>query len=577
MAEQPRKLGRGGVPQAPSRLRVLTGGKPTPEPSYRLLTQVSAALSTSLDLDRTLKDVLERMNSLVAFDAATLFLLDADRHELQVKAALGVPVDLREVKRFRVGEGVVGWVVQHATTALIENSTRDARYKPNDIERSAKTVLACPLRTPDQVLGALVLVRSAREPFGPDHQQLVEAVASQAAVAIDHARLFETERASRRRAEALLATAQACSQAVTMPELLQRAVKQVAFAMRATGAAIVLPDAQSRTIEAAYDTSTPPNSALQPLLRQPIDGFALGLALRDASGPLLLQPADQRPLLPELVWSRVDATAVVAVPIRWQGRLLAALMIGFSSRELAGAELELMDEIGRQIALGMERLQLQGRVQEQQNQMAVVAERNRIARDMHDGIVQYVYALGLKLEHAKDLAGTDPVEAVPVLTSAIEQTNHVLSEMRTFIYQLRPIIMKEKEIGQWVADLCRQFQLATGVQVNADIGETGGLELSPEISIALFRIIQEALSNIYQHAHASRATLTMRFAGQGVSLSIEDNGQGFREGDRPEPGIGRGQGLGNMEERVRDLGGSLQLLSAPGRGTRLEAVFPYSR
>src|SRR5439155_698105 len=79
-------------------------------------------------------------------------------------------------------------------------------------------------------------------PFGTEHQRLVEAIASQAAVAIDHARLFETERASRRRAEALLATSQAGSDAVTTPELLQRAVKQVAFAMRATAAAVILPD-----------------------------------------------------------------------------------------------------------------------------------------------------------------------------------------------------------------------------------------------------------------------------------------------------------------------------------------------
>jgi len=186
-----------------------------------LLTQVSAALSTSLDLDRTLKEILERMNALVAFDAATVFMLDDSQTELHVKAALGVPVSLTEVKSFKVGEGVVGWVVRHGTTALIQDSSKDARYKPTGPERRPKTVLAAPLRAQDHLLGALVLVRAAKEPFGPEHQRLVEAIASQAAVAIDHARLFETERGSRRRAEALLATAQACSEAVALPELLQ--------------------------------------------------------------------------------------------------------------------------------------------------------------------------------------------------------------------------------------------------------------------------------------------------------------------------------------------------------------------
>src|ERR671925_557094 len=158
MTERARKLDA-------SRLRVLPGGSPTPAPSFRLLTQVSAALSTSLDLDHTLREVLERLNGLVAFDAATLFLLDERRGQLEVKAAIGVPVALQEVRRFTVGEGVVGWVVQHASTALIPDSTVDPRFQPTAPGRAAKTVLAAPLRTQKQALGALVLVRSSREPF----------------------------------------------------------------------------------------------------------------------------------------------------------------------------------------------------------------------------------------------------------------------------------------------------------------------------------------------------------------------------------------------------------------------------
>src|SRR3989442_4299738 len=122
MTERARKV-------EPGRLRVIAGGSPTPAPSYRLLTQVSAALSTSLDLDRTLKEIPERMNALVAFDAATIFLLDDARRELHVKAALGVPVALKEVKSFQVGEGVVGWVVRHGATALFQDSSKDARFQ----------------------------------------------------------------------------------------------------------------------------------------------------------------------------------------------------------------------------------------------------------------------------------------------------------------------------------------------------------------------------------------------------------------------------------------------------------------
>src|SRR5712691_11168485 len=571
MTERVRKLGA-------SRLKVISGGSPTPAPSYRLLTQVSAALSSSLDLDRTLRDVLERMNALVAFDAATIFLLDDSRTELHVKAALGVPVALKEVKSFKVGEGVVGWVVRHGTTAVIADSSKDARYKVTGAERRSKTVLAAPLRAQENLLGALVLVRAAREPFGPEHQKLVEAIATQAAVAIDHARLFETERASRRRAEALLATAQAGSEAVTTPELLQRAVKQVAFAMRATAAAVILPDEEGEIIEAAFDASDPPAFGLESLRSQPVTALPLMTALRDAPKPLLLQRTARPGLLDDAFWLRTEAQALAAVPVRWQGRMIAALVVGFADPErLTPAEVELLDEIGRQVALGMERLRLQARVQEQQNEMAVVAERNRIARDMHDGLVQYVYALGLQLEHARDLVASQPDAVAPVLTGSIQQTNHVLSEMRTFIYQLRPIIMKEKEIGQWVLDLCHQFQQATGIPVQAEVGATAGDELSPAISIALFRIIQEALANIYKHAQATHATVSLDFDGKGARLVIEDDGRGFDVDARPARAIQQGHGLANIEERVRELGATLKVESAPGAGTRLEAVFPYSR
>ena len=543
MTERARKV-------EPGRLRVIAGGSPTPAPSYRLLTQVSAALSTSLDLDRTLKEILERMNALVAFDAATIFLLDDARRELQVKAALGVPVALKEVKSFQVGEGVVGWVVRHGATALIQDSSKDARYKVTGPERRAKTVLAAPLRAQDNLLGALVLVRGAKEPFGPDHQRLVEAIASQAAVAIDHARLFETERASRRRAEALLATA----------------------------AAVILPDEEGEIIEAAFDAADPPAFALESLRSQPVTALPLLAALQETARPLLVQRTARPALFDDAFWSHSEAQALAAVPVRWQGQMIATLIVGFADPDrLTPAEVELLDEIGRQVALGMERLRLQARVQDQQNEIAVVAERNRIARDMHDGLVQYVYALGLQLEHARDLVAEQPGAVAPVLTSSIQQTNHVLSEMRTFIYQLRPIIMKEKEIGQWVLDLCRQFQEATGIPVQAEVGAPAEDALSPAISIALFRIIQETLANIYKHAQATRATLSLDFGASGARLVIDDDGHGFDVDARPARAIQQGHGLANIEERVRELGGTLELESAPGAGTRLEAVFPYSR
>src|SRR2546430_5862748 len=262
--------------------------------------------------------------------------------------------------------------------------------------------------------------------------------------------------------------------------------------MRATTAAVILPDEEGEIIEAAFDAADPPAFGLKSLDSQPVTAVPLLAALQEAARPLLLQRTARPVLFDDAFWSHSEAQALAAVPVRWQGQMIATLIVGFADPDrLTPAEVELLDEIGRQVALGMERLRLQARVQDQQNEIAVVAERNRIARDMHDGLVQYVYALGLQLEHARDLVAQQAGAVPPVLSGSIQQLNHVLSEMRTFIYQLRPIIMKEKEIGQWVADLCTHFQEATGIPVRVEVGASPSEDLSPEISIALFRIIQE--------------------------------------------------------------------------------------
>jgi signal transduction histidine kinase len=273
----------------------------------------------------------------------------------------------------------------------------------------------------------------------------------------------------------------------------------------------------------------------------------------------------------------VDQSArALSVPVRWQGTNLAAMVVAFKETgRPTAAEVELLEEVAGQVALGMERLRLQERVLEQQNEIAVSSERNRIARDMHDGIVQYVYGLGLNLEHARDLLQSDPAAVDESLATAVRQVNHVLSEMRTFIYQLRPTSMQEKEIGAWIIDLCRQFEQATGVTVDAVVGRSTGHELSPDISIALLRIVQEALANIYQHSGAKTARLRLDFSELSVRLSVEDDGRGFDPKTRPAPGIAGGRGLANIEERAAGLGGRFSLSSHPGRGTRLEVDVPY--
>ncbi len=541
----------------------------------RLLYSVATALSTSRNLDETLRTVLKGLRQCIAFDAATIFLLDEGREQLSVKAALGVEVALDEVKRFRVGEGVVGWVVKHNRSALIANAARDPRYQATSRRRRSGALLAVPLRQGERVIGALALVRRAPRPFATESRQLAEAIAGQAAVAIEHSRILETEHQSRRRAEALLAASQAGGESQDLDTLLAAGAAQLEHLLEAAGCVAMLPDEAGDTVMAVRNRQGRPAVEFQALLHRRLEVLPLGRFIRRAPRPRAWQRARDRGRLPERLWRHLQAQTLLAVPVRRRRGLLAVLLCWFTdARAFLPGELELVEDLAAQFAQGMERLNLQRAVREAQNQVAIVSERNRIARDLHDGIAQYVYALGLNLEHVHAILPDDPAARENV-ARCIEQANHVLAELRTFIYQLRPIIMREKAIGQWVRDLCRQFERATGVRLHATVGASGGRELSAEVSIALFRIIQEALANIFHHAGAAEAELELSFGPTAVRLLVQDRGRGFVPERRRRPSIASGQGLANIRERVQHLGGVLTIDSRPGMGTRLTAAIPY--
>src|SRR5205823_13601736 len=146
----------------------------------------------------------------------------------------------------------------------------------------------------------------------------------------------------------------------------------------ASCATLTRPGEGGRVSGAGFRASCSPGFGLVLLWGKPIAAAPLMLRVRGAGRPLVVQRADRPSLLDDAFWSRSEVQALAAVPVRWQDRVIAALMVGFADPErLTAPELELLEEIGRQVALGMERLRLQARVQEQQNEMAVVAERNR--------------------------------------------------------------------------------------------------------------------------------------------------------------------------------------------------------
>lgn len=253
---------------------------------------------------------------------------------------------------------------------------------------------------------------------------------------------------------------------------------------------------------------------------------------------------------------------VVSTPLLAKGKTVGCIDLQAQTpRAVTAEEMTLLTAIGHQIGVAVENACLY----EQAQQLAIVRERSRLARDLHDSVTQALYGVTLCAEAAaRQLALGDSVRAAEQLREIRTTTQDALREMRLLIFELRlPTLKRDGLAGALQARLEEVEQrvgLVTGLKVE------GTVSLSPEVEGALYRLAQEALNNTLKHAGASRVQVSLVQRNGSVALEITDDGQGF---DPVAAAKGGGFGLRGMQERVARLGGMLTVESSPGRGTRV--------
>jgi signal transduction histidine kinase len=212
------------------------------------------------------------------------------------------------------------------------------------------------------------------------------------------------------------------------------------------------------------------------------------------------------------------------------------------------------------------------RLHDQVQRLAVVEERERIGRDLHDGVIQSIYAVGLSLEDVPDLMVEEPAEASRRVERAIESLDQTIRDIRNFIFGLRPQLLDGVEMVEGLAALADEFRVNTMVDVELRAGaEADANSLGPERTLEVLSVVREALSNIARHARATRAEVLVASDGDGITVTVSDNGVGF-DPDAPR-GLGH-LGLANMDARTTGIGGTLGIESSPDRGTRIIAHVP---
>ena len=211
------------------------------------------------------------------------------------------------------------------------------------------------------------------------------------------------------------------------------------------------------------------------------------------------------------------------------------------------------------------------RLHEDVQRLAVVEERDRIGRDLHDSIIQSLYAVGLSLEDVPELMDETPEEAKARVERAIDSLHGAIGEMRDFVFGLRPELLDQVGLSTGLAAVADELRLNTRLDLHLDVDDVGRGDLPAGDAMEILQVAREALSNIARHANASAARLELRSSDDDVELRITDDGDGFEPSVAPPPGH---HGLANMRDRAAALGADLSVESAAGSGTTVRLRVP---
>lgn len=205
---------------------------------------------------------------------------------------------------------------------------------------------------------------------------------------------------------------------------------------------------------------------------------------------------------------------------------------------------------------------------EQARISAIVEERQRLARELHDAVSQQLFAISMTATAVGRTLEKDFDKAQRQVELIEEMSSVAQSEMRALLLHLRPVYLEGKALSEGVAELVRELKSKVPMDITLDMDE--GIKLVKGIENHLFRIIQEALSNTLRHSKADKMEIRIFQRPEAIKVILRDNGIGFQMDEKKQTSYG----LSNMQERIHEIGGSIQFITAPGNGTRIDIVVP---
>ncbi|WP_223067585.1 sensor histidine kinase [Paenibacillus caui] len=257
--------------------------------------------------------------------------------------------------------------------------------------------------------------------------------------------------------------------------------------------------------------------------------------------------------------------------IQWEKGNLSRSVPSLGEDEVGklGEQLERIGKRWEEQLTSLQRLSTNNaRLAEQARVSAIVEERQRLARELHDAVSQQLFAISMTATAVGRTLEKDFDKAQRQVALIEEMASVAQSEMRALLLHLRPVYLDGKDLTQGVEDLVRELKAKVPMDITLEMDRD--LKLVKGIENHLFRIIQEAMSNTLRHAKADKMEIRIFKRAEAVRVILRDNGVGFELDEAKQTSYG----ISNMQERVREIGGSVQFITAPGKGTRIEITVP---
>jgi signal transduction histidine kinase len=544
----------------------------------RDVLSIARSVLAELDLEVVLNRVLESARELTGARYAALGVLSGSRTELERFLTLGIDERVRAtIGALPRGRGVLGELIVHPEVLRLSDISEHPRsYGFPHGHPPMRTFLGVPIVVGGAPFGNLYMTeKAAGEQFTDADEEAVAMLAELAGFAIDHARRYTGTREHSDELERTVAALSATTQiarAVGAETDLDLILELVAKRGRALVNArlLVIELVQHDGLVVCAGAGELPENLLG---RQvPLGDTAANAALRTRR-PQRLQEQLTRARFDEhgLGTLGVQANGGLIVPLVFQNRsygVLVAIDRLNDGPEFTVDDERLLEAFAASAATAVATAQSVASERQRQRLAAAEAERQRWARELHDDTLQSLSALRVGLSTAKRSGHRGSLEEA--VTSAIDHLEEGITNLRALITDLRPASLDELGAAAAIHALGERAE-RHGIDVDVSI-ELADDRHIPEIETAMYRIVQEALSNASKHGKAKRAVVEIHEEGQDIQVSVRDDGIGFDPTHRTD-----GFGLLGMHERVQLLQGSFQLESSPGQGTKIVVSFPVKR